>query len=403
MKRDSCSNPFRIHGIVEGDYFTDRINEIKTMTSALTEPGHKLLVHGPRRMGKSSALRAAIQKANRKKKCVACYADLSTASTIADMANHVLLAIGRTLGERWKDVLEDIRRIRVSVELKHDSVSGLMLPALSMSLREAAPIDQHQTLGNILETFNQRAKKQNLTLGLVLDEFQEISRLGGRDAEWDLRSRIQTHDDISYVFSGSHEHLIERMTDKNEAFYGLCDKLSFGPIEPGHLSRWIDKRMTGCGLPAKQIGAYCVQLAGPRTRDIIQLARKTFDYARGDTNVLQQHVDNALSEITEEESDLFYRRWQKATAHQQNVLRAIAANQGGLTTRDVLRRFSLGASGTVANTAAALMEEGLLTRRNAYTGQPVETASGYEFDNPFFKTWIIRKTLPDIGIYPEEE
>ena len=60
MKKQPSGNPFRIHGVVEGDYFTDRDDEIKRLVQALTEPGSKLLVYSPRRMGKTSAVMKAI-------------------------------------------------------------------------------------------------------------------------------------------------------------------------------------------------------------------------------------------------------------------------------------------------------------------------------------------------------
>ena len=70
-----------------------------------------------------------------------------------------------------------------------------------------------------------------ITLGIVLDEFQEISRFGGESAEWHLRGIIQHHQHVSYVLAGSQAHIIERMLDQGRAFYGLADHLQFGPID----------------------------------------------------------------------------------------------------------------------------------------------------------------------------
>jgi len=46
MKRQVINNPFKIQGIVEGEYFTDRTDELRIMVRSLTEPGSKLLVYG---------------------------------------------------------------------------------------------------------------------------------------------------------------------------------------------------------------------------------------------------------------------------------------------------------------------------------------------------------------------
>ncbi len=82
-------NPFRIHGVVEGDYFTNRTDEIERMVITLTEPGSKLLVYGPRRMGKTSTILQAIARINEAGN-QAFLADLSTASMPVDMGKKYL-------------------------------------------------------------------------------------------------------------------------------------------------------------------------------------------------------------------------------------------------------------------------------------------------------------------------
>lgn len=59
------------------------------MTQAMTEPGSKLLVYGPRRMGKTSAILNAIESIQ-SKGGHAFLADLSTSSTAVDMGNRIL-------------------------------------------------------------------------------------------------------------------------------------------------------------------------------------------------------------------------------------------------------------------------------------------------------------------------
>jgi len=75
---------------------------------------------------------------------------------------------------------------------------------------------------------------------------------------------------------------------------------------------------------------------------------------------------------------------------------AIPTLEGGLRSRDTgvqretLERFTLPSSGTAANTAAALVGEGILVR--------VETAPGQDFESPFFRGWVVSRALPDLGV-----
>ena len=395
------SNPFRIHGVVEGEYFTDRSDEIERMVASLAEPGCKLLVYGPRRMGKTSAILQAIARINQTGK-QAFLADLSTASTPVDMGNKILAEASRVLGKKWKDFIADIvAKLGVSISLTPDPSTGTILPSVDFNLRDRDAVDQRKTLGSVLDAINEIAGERKKTIGIALDEFQEIHNFGGETAEWDLRGTIQRHGNVSYLLAGSREHLVHRMILNKGALYKLVDKMPFGPMDAEYLAGWIDSRLTSAGVKPAGVGADIVRVAGPRTRDVVQVARKCFDLTHSRARATSDDVDEAFSEIVEEEFDLLLSHWDSLTAHQQNVLRGVAASRKGLTTRDSLRRFGLGSSGTAVNTANKLIKAGHLTKKNPYSHRRVESSTGYEFDSPFFKSWVIRYTLADIGFIPE--
>ena len=395
MPLRTARNPFRIHGVVEDEYFTNRAQEVERIVKTLREPGAKLLVYGPRRMGKTSALARASSRIQAEGGH-AIVADLSTASSVTDIGNRVLEAAARSLGRRWRDLVQDfVERLHVTVTLTPEPVTGIIIPSLDVHLRRADLDDQRNTLGNVLDAMEGMARDRKTTIGIVLDEFQEICKFGGESAEWHLRGVIQQHHHVSYVLCGSATHLIERMTDTGRAFYGLLDQLYIGPIDPSHLARWIDSRMEAAGIATSGVGERAIWLAGPRTRDIIQLARKCFDRTRAVGTAGPPEVDDAFGEILEEQDDLWRSLWEQLTPLQQNVLRAVAASTDGLTTQVTLERFSLGSSGSATNSAAALVEVGRLLK--------AEGGSGYGFDSPYFRGWVILHALADIGFLPPSD
>lgn len=398
MKKRLGENPFRIHGVVEGDYFTDRDDEIKRLVQALTEPGSKLLVYSPRRMGKTSAVMKAVDRVN-KNGGHAFLADLSTASTAVDMGNRILASVAGIIGKKWKNFVTDVvSRLNVTVSLTPDPTTGIPLPSIDINLRGDEIGKQRQTLSGILDAINGTAKERKITVGIALDEFQEIHKFGGETAEWDLRASIQQHGNIGYVLFGSREHLIQRMIHSKGALYKMVDKLPFGAINPSHMAAWIDKRMAEAGIKAQGVGDCIVHLAGARTRDIVQIARRCYDRTTSGGRATVEDVEYAFEDIIAEEHDLLYECWLSLTTHQQNILRAVAAAEKGLTTRETLTKFTLGSSGTVTNTVNSLIKASHLIRQDAYTRRKVTTPTGYDFDSPFFKGWVIRHTLSDIGL-----
>jgi hypothetical protein len=194
------------------------------------------------------------------------------------------------------------------------------------------------------------------------------------------------------------EHLIQRMVNSKGSLYKLVDKLPFGPINPRHLADWIDRRISAAAIEVQGVGDYVVHLAGPRTRDIVQVARRCYDLATIRGRATIEEVENAFEDIIGEEHDLLYASWLSLTVHQQNVLRAVAAGEKGLTTHETLSKFTLGSSGTVINTVNSLIKAGHLIRNDAYTRKKVAAPTGYDFDSPFFKSWVIQHTLSDIGM-----
>jgi len=381
-------NPFRIQGVVEPPFFTDRADELRRVRDALRAPAGRLLVHGERRMGKTSLLHVARLHREREGGAVV-LADLSTASSAADMANRVLESAGRALGRGWRDFAGDIAaRLRVRVQLVPDPATGLALPTLEASLRAKEPAEQTDSLVGVLDALQAMAAARDATLGVVLDEFQEIHRFGGEAAEWALRGAMQHHDRLSYVLAGSDSVLIRQMLGRNRAFYEMFETLELGPIEPAHLARWIDERMRDAGAePSAGLGDRVAAVAGARTRDVVRLARACFaESTPGDE--ARAVVRAGLSRVVADEDDRMRVTWTGLTPLQQNVLRAIAWGGAGLTSRETLERFGLGHGGTARNSALALEGRGLLVQRQ----------DGWSFDSPFARAWVVANALPDAGV-----
>jgi len=380
-------NPFRVGGIVGGRHFTDRAVERRRIRRALTEPQDHLLVFGPRRMGKSSTLRVVQDELTARGKHVVA-ADLSTASSLTDLTNRVLQAAQASLGRVWRDVLTSlVQGLSVKIGVSMDP-AGVPFPSVDVSVRDASLATQRDTFGGALDAIERLAAAKRAHVGLILDEFQEIHRFGGESAEAHLRSIIQNHKHVSYVLAGSDERLIRAMIGPRRPLYKLLEPLAFGPIDAAHLARWVDDRLRSAAVEARGIGEAVVALAGPRTRDVVQLARATFEVSRRFGAATPEHVAEAFHQIVLSEDAPVRAQWAELSPLQQNVLRAASVASAGLTRGAVRRQFGLGDTGPASKTAATLVGKSVL----------VKTARGYEYDNPFVRGWVIANALADAGV-----
>ena len=276
---------------------------------------------------------------------------------------------------------------------------------MDVSLRQEPLATQQATLASVLDTLDALAAERQTTLGIVLDEFQEITRFGvGRERgsnktrdpgrndqpEWHLRGVIQRHQHLSYVLAGSKPALLEAMVGQNGAFYQMLDPYPFGPIAKAHICAWIDERLRSVGLQSDGAGQWCIEWGGPRTRDIVRLARKCVDRSLPGATIDATAVTAAFREIVvDEEHEAIQTWWHHRSSQQQNLLRALAAEPLGPTTQEMRRRFSLD-SGRTGNTLKSLVQAGDLVRS--------DVGSKHAFDDPFVRGWVIAKALPDLGI-----
>ncbi|HEX2717929.1 MAG TPA: hypothetical protein VHM67_09640, partial [Gemmatimonadaceae bacterium] len=381
-------NPFVIGGTVSGDYFTNRAPERRRIAAALTQPQNHLLLFGPRRMGKTSTLRVvADDLAARGKRVV--MADLSTASTLSDATNRLLQAATRSLGRRWKDTATAlVQRLKVRVGLEPDAASGMLLPSVDVSLRDSGLETQRAAFGEALDAIEGLAATKGAHVGVILDEFQEIHRFGGEVAEAHLRSTIQDHRHASYVLAGSDARLIRAMTGARRPLYKLLEPMPFGPIDSAHLATWIDDRLTATGVRARGVGELIIALAGPRTRDVVQLARATFELGRSARAATEATIADAFLQVVLGEDAPTRALWERFSPLQQNVLRAVATRSTGLTTRATRTRFGLGDTGPATKAATTLVSRDVL----------VKSGPAYHFDSPFTRGWVILNTLADVGV-----
>ena len=160
----------------------------------------------------------------------------------------------------------------------------------------------------------------------------------------------------------------------------IQELLSFGPLDPEHLRRWVNDGMSGGGVRHQGIARWVLALAGDRTRDVAQLARKTFQLAREEGRADVDAVRQAFLEIIDDESEPLRALWVSYAGTEEKVLRAVASGTESLMAADTLQRFGIASSAAASEAAANLIAEGVMVQ---------EGPGNYRFDNLFQKGLVI--------------
>lgn len=359
----SITNPFFFESPSDKWSFTDREALTDKLLQLMRESGRRLLIFGRRRMGKTSLLKNAAEKA----KVTFIYCDISTAANLSEVARKLMDEAPPEEGGRLSKALEIAGKYLKSVGV---SASKITITG------ELRPLDGNKTLEGVLNTLNERAAQNDEIWTVCLDEFQEIRALGGPKVDWQLRGIMQGHRNLNYIFTGSDHRIVGWMTEPTAPFFKQLQQMEVGPIERDHMARWIERRAKMGGLSPFPYGAQIVDKAGPCTGDIVRLAKTVFGLAigRAPKDIVSAAFDSiALVELRAE----FLNHWRDLSINQRGVLRAIADDKPP-TAMATLREYGLRAASTAGTAVEALVDRQFLTR----------TDDSIIFDNPFFRRWV---------------
>ncbi len=389
-------NPFIIGHHAEGEGFCDRRTEVDRIADTFRDASARLLVYGDRRLGKSSTIHEAANRVRTEGKAVV-IVDLAVASTAPAAAQRILSAVNRELGTRWQDsAIRLLGRLRPGAFSLQAGVDSQGQPSMTFQVTPAVAAQDALLVTEVLDAVEGELTDRNLTLGLGLDEFQRLGRWYGDDVAWQLKEMLERHRRIAYVLAGSERSLIEQMlANRKSGLWKVVEILDMQPVPPAELARWIADRATATGVALDVVtAATIVRLAGPRTRDIVQLARATWDWGRPEGTAARDTAIGAMEALVVEQGALHQRQWERLTEVTKTVLLTVATQPDvQLLAARTLATFALGPKSTVSSALEELTEREILVRRAGETG-------AYDFDDPFFRRWVQVNVAPASGGAP---
>lgn len=395
-------NPFRFDRLPAPAAFFDREKEVAAIVKSIVG-GENLLVYGPRRMGKTSCLLKAARVAADRHDVVSFFVDLSLYANLADVTEALLRNATpalASLGSRTAYVLAEAVKglvLKPNAKASLDGGSGgapSIDVEIGLELRSKDAAAHGKALIEVLDKIDELAGKSRRKVAVILDEFTFLELIGPERISWQLRGAMQQHQHVVYILAGSVQHMIDQLHGDQGPFMGMFGRLMVGPIPADLMADWIDASLGKHAIRSEAAGAACVRLAGPRTRDIIQLARKTFDEAVGGGLATPATVAAALDSIVDDFAEEYWRLWSPLSSTSKSILQAVASGHGlTLFHRDTLLRYGLVSTATVSQACRTLEQNraGSGGHRPPILGR-IERPEGreYVFDNPFLRVWVRR-------------
>jgi len=373
------SPPFRTGEIVSDEHFTDRADEVATVRRAMLSSGRLLLI-GERRQGKSSILRQAGLHA-RARGATLVSVDLWTATRLEEVLRRIIAAV--PWGWSWRERLQGLwlgLGLRLGIQ---SDARGHPTLRLEASPGELGAEGAREVFLQLLARLDAVAGEAETPVAVVLDEFQRLEEMEEGAAAL-LRSVIQESHHLAFVCAGSTVSLVDELTGPRGPLHGIFQELSVGPIDPPLLAAWIEDRMRSSGVPAAEgTGAAVVRWGGPRTEDVLRLAREVWEGGVGEGGAGPGDVPGAVRRLVMDRRAGYQRLWVELADSHRGVLRAMASGETQLTARDTIRRFDLPTPAAVVKAVGRLRDRGLLD------------AAGAAIADPFLHQWILLDAMPD--------
>jgi AAA+ ATPase superfamily predicted ATPase len=368
------ANPFKYGTVVSGEDFADREAELRQLTSRLRETVRIFLV-APRRYGKTSLIRNVLITLQRQKFLTA-YVDLYWATSspeFMELYSTSVIQGSKSIAKRAAHfVREFLPRLRP--RLSFDPAGN---PELSVDFSEESRAEVAEEVFHLPE---QIAKSQGKRFVVVLDEFQEIMRLGGEDLERQLRAAIQHHTNVSYLFAGSKSHmLIDMVSEKTRPFYQMGTLMTLDKIPENEFKQFVQSKFTKCGKNISSAAIGRIFTESENVPHYVQLLSfHLWDHYQDVPQLEEHHVAEALSLILRGQEPAYLTIWEGLTSRQRKTTKAAAILKGRLlTSKETIKRFSLESASNVAKSLRALCSKGVLRKEH----------ERYVFEDVLFGRW----------------
>ena len=369
-------NPF-VYGMeVSGDDFCNRKNEIQELTRDI-ENGHNVIIFSQRRFGKTSLVRELF-RLNHKKGIVTIYVDLYPALCEQDFsqiyAQAVTKSIYTALGKKLKEVGSFFSRVKPYVKIEEDNQIEVKF---DINRDNIIP-----DLEDILESVRKYGERKKKQIAVCFDEFQQIRLFKTDKLEKVLRSHIQRHKNVSYIFMGSKKHLIHDIfNNPNRPFYRSAKSFPLEKIKEEEWIKFISDKFQQTEIKiSEKVIKVIIDRCENHPYYVQFLCHILWEKNIDKSAIVEKDVFEAEKVLINRETNTYQASLDGLSVGQRQVLIALAKKslKDKLLSAEFLRKNNLPSASTVQYIIKSLFEKDLIDK------------NGKEYIVPdiFFKKWL---------------
>ena len=374
--------PFMYGLIAENDNFIDRVEDRKPLKTFLGG-GINVMLISPRRWGKSSLVKAAMEELKQEDKQVkVCYLDASRIISEEEFYNKFAIAViesaSSTLEKKWADFKQYVQALIPGVKLKTSAFDAV---EMEMELNFAPLKDSAE---RVLQLPEQISIDKGLHIIVCIDEFQQLSYLPNwKKMEATMRSVWQHQHHANYCLYGSKRHMMmDIFNNSNNPFYRFGQVLYMKKIEKQYWMPYIIEGFT-------KTGKYISEELASKICDTVQCHSwyvqqfSLFIWMNTETEVTEEIINRQLQVVIDTNADMFAKDIENLAASQVAMLRAVSAGETQFNAKEVVKRYGLGAPRTITLNKKALITRDIIEVND----------DSYRFVDPIYALWFKREYM----------
>ena len=339
-----------------GENFTDRKNETKRLLLNFQQGINTILI-SPRRIGKTSLVRKVCELAQSDDLKIV-YLDIFSCRSDREFYDAFATAILRQTSSKLEEWIDNAKRFLSRITPKF-SIGTDPMTDFSVSLELNT---KSEDVTDILQLPEKIALEKGIKIVVCIDEFQQISEFSdSKILQKRLRTVWQLQENVSYCLFGSKKHLMNELFERRSLpFYKFGDALYLQKIDTEDWVKYICERFE---VTNKSISPSLAEKIAKRVDNhssyVQQLAWLVWVHT--DKIATEENFEGAWQDLLDQNTPLFEKQTENLTMYQLNFLKAIIDGVSKeFTTKNVLEKYNLGTSSSVAVVKRALIKKELI-------------------------------------------
>ena len=217
---------FKTGSPVKGNEFIDRKKHLPIFKAYLKNNQH-IMIKAPRRFGKTSLVKQVFEH---EKSFNYIYIDLRRATNLTALSNQILekaysFAGLKNFMNKFKTSITGLLKTIQSIKI--DEIGEITLQYLENGIK-----DEREYFLHSLDVVEKISQKKDLNVKFVFDEFQDILRISDEFILEQIRSVIQHHEAVTYIFLGSIESVMTKIfSSKSSPFFHFAKIMTLDGLD----------------------------------------------------------------------------------------------------------------------------------------------------------------------------